>query len=79
MALGDGRPREVQLKLTPGMANARSHASSRPEIMLAQTQSLRQMAAAFRLQRCCDVLKVDVELNSRRIWALIWGEKEDVR
>ena len=71
IGLGDGRPREVQLKLTPGMANARSRASSRPEIMLAQTQSLRQMAAAFRLQRCCDVLKVDVE--GEELYSLVDG------
>lgn len=71
IGLGDGRPREVQLKLTPGMANASSHASSRPEIMLAQTQSLRQMAAAFRLQRCCDVLKVDVE--GEELYSLVDG------
>ena len=71
IGLGDGLPKEVQLKLTPGMANASSNASSRPKTVLAPTQSLRQMAAAFRLQRCCDVLKVDIE--GEELYSLVDG------
>ena len=71
IGLGDGLPKEVQLKLTPGMANASSNASYRPKIVLAPTQSLRQMAAAFRLQRCCDVLKVDIE--GEELYSLVDG------
>eukprot|EP00908_Phaeocystis_cordata_P010675 Transcript_21527.p4 GENE.Transcript_21527~~Transcript_21527.p4 ORF type:complete len:129 (+),score=39.19 Transcript_21527:702-1088(+) len=40
---------------------------------MAPTQSLRQMAAAFSLRRCCDVLKVDVE--GEELYSLVDGPK----